>query len=1184
MTVRWAEAKWHLDPQIGRDLHGLHYLGYIYMAALPLHVSLPDMRPTHPSNVRRASDYSQGEELEILQGESPNPAAPPRPGFRRQTSSQGSAGRLRDKDAINLRDGQGAKAGANVVSRPTLNRSSSADQDDHRLISLRTTTAAPELSTKEIVGMPSSNVPNSRASTAAVRRPTVPGSHEMPAGPPSGPSAQHRHRRTVSMQSGVLHQPQFQHQPQQPPLFSQPPPNGHVPPLSRPSVLIPGSGANRYAGRTSLDSISAPGLPAVRPPGATFGRAPDPFVPDARSSGSSRPGPSRPLPQQSFTGRPPQPSYYGRPPQQPQYAGPGVPLPSPMNGSFNPPHGQPGHFEKGCEQCRHLIERVYAESRQSAEADGRRRTELEAQEAERIQRMAQQSREEEEMQRAMQESLALSEEQKVKERERDQHEQLEERVLEESRRSAQQQEEALRRIAQVQTEAALQRSRAQAEADERRRREEEERERAIEARVLEESRKEQEREWRRREEEETLFLQAIQAENGGAAGLWQQMQNDAAFAPAFEAQRRHSLRAPRRRPQARGSSPLPPLPPRLELEPRGEFHANPGADPVFPASPGPGEEEEEELADPFSDAAEVPPLYEEAIQAPVPATAGPTLEYFPRADVERPPLVQSSSEPGPVTAVAHQLLPPPNAVAIAASPEPAVVTASSSAASSPLHSPHALSSSPIPVRHSSSGMRSRPLPRVPGLQGLLQPLVPPQDAAPHRPVEIEDFDSIIATTRSSRSNSSLSLNDHTASPSHAHESIQNELSSAQADAARRPSASPSTRSFTGSLLSVETGSSVSHDYRAQSLAHSSNRIPQSLSQSAMPSAQSSHASLAAASSSDVSLPLASTSGTASSSRVPRFEQKTPQGVDWGYAAAPFEENLYASPTGSSIMEGKDHFPTIVTLHAHADKGKSLATRSQYFVIRAQTWKALLRALAWFGNTRIEAGPEEVANAAPDATGRNGQEVGQCRLMIDVEFVTPQRWDVQLEGIEPRAREAGPSLHAKPARVAVCLSLVQTRSAAISSVLIVNNRELDTRCLQRGSSRKALILPSKPPTLPISVVDLAQHMHASHAFSAACPSTSSSMMNASPRDLHNAVEKHDHKYFAKRRKEGAARLGAPEETLADDPTGIHHAATGEYVQPNALGRMKGKVMKKLAKKRDDQALNEDLSTWITPLGE
>ena len=124
-------------------------------------------------------------------------------------------------------------------------------------------------------------------------------------------------------------------------------------------------------------------------------------------------------------------------------------------------------------------------------------------------------------------------------------------------------------------------------------------------------------------------------------------------------------------------------------------------------------------------------------------------------------------------------------------------------------------------------------------------------------------------------------------------------------------------------------------------------------------------------------------------------------------------------------------------------------------------------------------------------------------MVDVEFVTPQRWDVALERIgvdEAQASSSRPApatmLNRKPARVSVCLSLVQVRPPQLSSVLAVRSRELDTACLERGSARRALILPTRPPALPLSVVELAQHLHSSHAFSAAAPSAASSSAAAS----------------------------------------------------------------------------------------
>ncbi len=859
----------------------------------------------------------------------------------------------------------------------------------------------------------------------------------------------------------------------------------------------------------------------------------------------------------------PHPGFYpqGRPP----IAAPPpnvVARPSTNGARQGAPHGQPGHLEQDCARCRALMERVIAESKQSAAAH-RQEQELKA--------TTQESREDEELRRAMEESLAISQIERSKE------EELERQVLEQSRREAEAEEEERRRRTEANTQAALERSRALAEEEERRRRAEVELEREIEARVLEESRIEQEREWRRREEEEQQFLQAIEAERRGEEDMWQRMQHEARYAPAFQAyetQRRQSVRRKQRQQSYMTelrTRPLPPPPPQLELESREAVQRAPNAHAEeLLVPPSPAADLEDLLAEeynPFGDDAEAPPTYDETVNSSEASHEQATTQNLVAPEPQRPPLPlrMSSPGPGPVAAPmssegsqAHaprsSFLPQPRSPLPPPIPRPwSAAPNLPSTSTLPLPAP-AVAPVITPQRTPSPGLsiasthptesprqaQSRP-PRGPRLHALLQPLAarPQLGAIGDRPVEIET-ESMMASPLSPMRHSS----------------------SGETHGPSLPSSRPS--SLRSGIFAADSPSSTGLH-------------------SPFPTHQDSDAS------GPSTQPLESPGSarpSISSSTAPRFEQKTPQGVDWGYSSYPFEARLRATPDATSSVEGKEFFPSTITLRAHSDDTEGNAN---YFVVRAQTWKALLRALAWFGNSRIEAGPEEIADAV-NSKGKSPASkptAGSCRLRIELEFITPHRWDVPLEAVEPLDAGVGnPS--AKPARVAVCLSLVQSRTPDMAAALVVKNRALDTRCIASACSRRSLILPSRPPTLPVSVVDLAQHMHAAYAFSAACPSAGSSSYGASsPRDLASAIEKHDVKYFNKRRKEAAARLGpqqAAEAAEHDDPTGLQMASTAELTEePGTLSRMKGRIKKKILG-REESAVDDDLSTWITPFGE
>lgn len=233
-----------------------------------------------------------------------------------------------------------------------------------------------------------------------------------------------------------------------------------------------------------------------------------------------------------------------------------------------------------------------------------------------------------------------------------------------------------------------------------------------------------------------------------------------------------------------------------------------------------------------------------------------------------------------------------------------------------------------------------------------------------------------------------------------------------------------------------------------------------------------------------------------------FQQKQMKGTDFGYSSEPFGTSLFVQ--GSS--EAKTTFPNIITLRKCKTDG-SLDDQNCFFVVRAPSWKALVRALAWYGNTRIEAGPEEIVDC-PEGVP----------LRIEIEFVTPSKVSKPNES------------QFQKAHVSVCFSLAipsikEAPPLPLLTSLKQSSRALDSTYLRQGATRRVIALPSQAPKLPLDVVRLAQHMHRAHTFSAACPSTGATALH-SPRDLHHAVERHDVGYVAKlqRRRKDNGLIG------------------------------------------------------------
>ncbi|UZJ51536.1 hypothetical protein CBS101457_000856 [Exobasidium rhododendri] len=333
-----------------------------------------------------------------------------------------------------------------------------------------------------------------------------------------------------------------------------------------------------------------------------------------------------------------------------------------------------------------------------------------------------------------------------------------------------------------------------------------------------------------------------------------------------------------------------------------------------------------------------------------------------------------------------------------------------------------------------------------------------------------------------------------------------------------------------------------------------------------------------------------------------LRQRTMKGTDYGYSNEPFSPVLKVEEEESI---GKKHFPTVVTLRKVQG---SLRERRAFFVIRAPSWKMLLRALAWYGNTRVEAGPEEIADSSHS-----------IRLRVEVEFVTPTKVEIGTKK---------PVDSWKNAHVSMCVSLLDIATLKkegdpLATEIKRSSRSLDASYLRRGSTRRVITLPSsQPPTLPLPMVRLAQHLHQAHVFSAACPSTSQTALH-SPRDLTRAIDRHDLKYMAKlhrlrkeagqsegvvandaRRKNGVGGAGKDHDDGEDDgeevdedeggedeggedeegmlDSGAVEVFDGKEVSDSTMSRMKARVKRKLAKRSgESNAVDQDLESWITP---
>ncbi|SPO22811.1 uncharacterized protein UTRI_01489 [Ustilago trichophora] len=406
-------------------------------------------------------------------------------------------------------------------------------------------------------------------------------------------------------------------------------------------------------------------------------------------------------------------------------------------------------------------------------------------------------------------------------------------------------------------------------------------------------------------------------------------------------------------------------------------------------------------------------------------------------------------------------------------------------------------------------------------------------------------------------------------------------------------------------------------------------------------------------------PASKRSSVSASSIAPEQRgQRALAGIEFGYSGLPFAPNLdksrlpsvqsatataSTSSSSTSVSSTKTLFPSSIELSSLTTKSTT-DSASRFFVIRAHSWKSLLRAIAWYGNSRVEASPEEVA-AASDRRSR-------CLLRAEVEFVTPTRVDLGYGVAEyARAAQSTGSMpkNPSPAHVALCLSLLPLSSAKSSSsgeasawlksdeyqVIKRESRRLDAYYAGRGSTRRLIQLARQPPALPVALVQVAQLLHASHTFSAACPSSGSTARH-SPRDLHHAIERHDEGFVRKQKAMLAAgsalasqsnglastsslassnpRLSmqlpsrassstdlnrdADDDDDVDDDDEEHdfndfslleHGLTADgsfdaqdKVLMGKRQRLKAKVKRRLAKRNSDgRVVDEDLATWITP---
>lgn len=934
-------------------------------------------------------------------------------------------------------------------------------------------------------------------------------------------------------------------------------------------------------------------------------------------------------------------------------------------GSISP--GQPGrpvqhdrsrsaqaadHDATTCEGCQADLRAALEASRLSAEDEARRRAagsagherlsaeemaHIDAMELSAAEERARAEADEAALLQAVMEASLKDEEAAIRSRrEREEQQAREALMLQQSRddeaERARRTSEAERRL--------LERSKREAEEEKERRSREEQEARVIEESVLRQSRLEMEQEWSRRDEEERALTNFLsQGGQPGNAAYWRHLHQDQAYQLAVRMQQDHrphaDTRAPPLPPLPSGPSspsspsaldaarrPLPRVPPMIGAV-TGASDTSEGASPEHTATHTSAQEShyDDREEDPFADEAEAPPLYDEV--------GG---DRPPNAPDSVPSHIRFEAHPALLAAAASQ----------SSSSQP---SAAGSQQTWPSEKQQALATqraAQSSVGHGAAASHEAGSTQQGEATGTSTSSSSAADPAT-RPIEIGSFDDAIREEDEpdADSNPLLSvLRDHRRSVSSVASprsgAAHTRTGSAGSATRQRPAFRPADSTSSSSLKATEilgqaqgrarasstqsVASSVSSAARdghpdaarARQQSNASTRT-----QEATPSSQPSTPHAPSASTSATSLDEPAT--TRPTSHRGDFSQTTMTGTDWGYALEPFAPELYASPANESASDGKARFPNTVQLSMAPPDGSGLregSHRSSFFTIRAPSWKGLLRAMAWYGNTLITAGPQEIADAAlaSEQAGSQRPEAGTLSLALQVEVVTPTRLRESGYGLGTASMGARAPLvpgsvpfAATAAHVAICLSLAPANSGRVSSeqgdlagALKASSRSLDVSYLRRGSARRVIQLPREAPRLPFTMVQLAQHVHAAHRFSAACPTSSNAALH-SPRDLHHAIEAHDVDYVRRIMKQNRASNGgvkaqagtSEHRTIGLDgiPVGLANeagelrdfAAADEEDEHGRVGRLAARVKRRLAKRAGDgRVVDDQLMSWVTPL--
>lgn len=340
-------------------------------------------------------------------------------------------------------------------------------------------------------------------------------------------------------------------------------------------------------------------------------------------------------------------------------------------------------------------------------------------------------------------------------------------------------------------------------------------------------------------------------------------------------------------------------------------------------------------------------------------------------------------------------------------------------------------------------------------------------------------------------------------------------------------------------------------------------------------------------------------------------QTAPLGIDWGYSDVAFDTRLRSQPTKDKVEESgapdlKTFFPKTISLATHEDP-----LGGTFFTLRCGSWKLLLRALAWLGNTQIENGDEDAASASPgllrvqiefvtpQQTTQDGYHKSQpSTSSLDLQspsFATHRHGDQVTQDLADVVRRHGSSY---VACASICLSLVPSdNQSSLSAAGETANasygaasqqrqrraeRDLDMAYLKHGSSRKVISLSPSPTMgavlgapgglrsrlsslagsnsnsgsleLPLSLIKLAQVLREAHRLSASCPSSGSAARH-SPRQLYHSIEAHDEKFVQRvvvRRMAAKWKdLKAEAEDLRRKANDEQYEAAGEEIQTRLI---------------------------------